>query len=98
VKQWRRSYRVRPPPISQDDPRYDLFEFPIDDFRNPLKDPKYSELKVDDLVLGESLEDVSNRVLPYWTDTILPSLRYFILHLNLMYIFQSSKISSSCIP
>jgi len=60
---WRRSYDVRPPAITPDDPRY------------PGHDRRYADLKPEELPLTESLEDTVERFLPYWHDTIAPELR-----------------------
>ncbi len=60
---WRRSYDVRPPSVEKTDERY------------PGHDPKYRDLDEKDLPLTESLKDTSNRVLPYWHDTIVPSIK-----------------------
>lgn len=59
---WRRSYDVAPAPLPEDDPR------------NPRFDARYAAVPADLLPLTESLEDTVQRVLPYWEDTILPSL------------------------
>jgi 2,3-bisphosphoglycerate-dependent phosphoglycerate mutase len=63
VKVWRRSYDIPPPPLSPDDPRH------------PSHDPRYAELSPKDLPLTESLKDTVARVIPYWRDTIAPSVR-----------------------
>ncbi len=61
-KLWRRSFDVPPPPIDKSDPY------------SQAGDPRYSELgKI--LPATECLKDVVTRMLPYWTDTILPDLR-----------------------
>ncbi|MFC1864223.1 2,3-diphosphoglycerate-dependent phosphoglycerate mutase [Chloroflexota bacterium] len=60
---WRRSYDVRPPSVEKTDDRY------------PGNDPKYRGLDEGDLPLAESLEDTSNRVLPYWHETIVPLIK-----------------------
>jgi 2,3-bisphosphoglycerate-dependent phosphoglycerate mutase len=63
VKIWRRSYDIPPPPLAPDDPR------------NPGGDPRYAGLSSTDLPLTESLKDTVARFLPYWEDTIAPSIR-----------------------
>ena len=55
---WRRSYDVRPPELTYDDPRY------------PGNDPKYKDLSKDELPLTECLKDTLNRVLPYYNNEI----------------------------
>jgi 2,3-bisphosphoglycerate-dependent phosphoglycerate mutase len=60
VKLWRRSYDVRPPALSPDDPR------------SPAKDPRYAGLKPEEIPLTECLKDTVERVIPYWITTIAP--------------------------
>jgi len=60
---WRRSYDIRPPALDRTDERY------------PGKDPKYAGLEEKDIPLTESLKDTVNRFLPYWHNTIVPTLR-----------------------
>lgn len=60
---WRRSFNVRPPAITPDDERY------------PGKDPRYAGLSSDELPLTECLKDTVERFLPYWHETIAPSIR-----------------------
>lgn len=55
---WRRSYDVRPPELTYDDPRY------------PGNDPKYKDLSKEELPLTECLKDTLNRVLPYYNSEI----------------------------
>lgn len=62
VKIWRRSYDVPPPPLTLDDPRH------------PSNDPRYGALPGSVLPLTESLKDTIARVLPYWHETIAPSI------------------------
>jgi 2,3-bisphosphoglycerate-dependent phosphoglycerate mutase len=63
VLRWRRSYDVPPPPLTPDDPRY------------PGNDPRYADLSKDELPLTECLKDTVERFLPYWHETIVPTLR-----------------------
>ncbi len=63
TKIWRRSYDIPPPPLTVDDPRH------------PSHDPRYAELKPEELPLTESLKDTVARFLPYWHDTIAPAIR-----------------------
>jgi len=60
---WRRSYDVRPPALTQDDPRW------------PGRDPRYKELDPADIPLTECLKDTVARFLPYWHDTLAPAIR-----------------------
>ena len=63
VKIWRRSYDIRPPALSADDPR------------SPGNDPRYSGLGPQDIPLTECLKDTVDRVLPYWSQMIAPAVR-----------------------
>ncbi len=63
VHLWRRSYDIQPPALTKSDPRY------------PGHDPRYKNLPETDLPLTESLKDTVNRFLPYWHETIAPSLQ-----------------------
>ena len=63
VKIWRRSYDIPPPPL------------PPDDERHPGKDPRYAGLSAKDLPLSESLKNTVDRFLPYWHETIAPSVK-----------------------
>jgi len=63
VKIWRRSYDIQPPALTPDDDRY------------PGKDPRYASLKPEELPLTECLKDTVARTLPYWHDTIAPTVR-----------------------
>ena len=60
---WRRSYDIRPPALTIDDPRY------------PGNDPRYADLKPGDIPLTECLKDTVERFLPYWHETIAPTVR-----------------------
>lgn len=60
---WRRSYDVPPTPLAPDDPR------------SPYLDPRYKGVDKKDLPLTEALKDTVERILPYWNDTIFPSLK-----------------------
>ena len=59
---WRRSTDVRPPELSKDDERY------------PGNDPKYSELKENELPTTENLIDTIERVMVYWNSDIVKDL------------------------
>jgi 2,3-bisphosphoglycerate-dependent phosphoglycerate mutase len=63
TKIWRRSYDIPPPPLTPDDDRH------------PSRDRRYAHLKPGELPLTESLKDTVARFLPYWHDTIAPSIR-----------------------
>jgi 2,3-bisphosphoglycerate-dependent phosphoglycerate mutase len=63
VKIWRRSYDVRPPALSPEDPR------------GPDRDPRYAGLNPAEQPLTECLKDTVERVLPYWHQTIASDVR-----------------------
>jgi 2,3-bisphosphoglycerate-dependent phosphoglycerate mutase len=63
VKVWRRSYDIPPPPLADDDPRHPRF------------DARYADLAAGDLPRTECLKDTVARFLPYWHETIGPSIR-----------------------
>ncbi len=63
VKIWRRSYAIQPPALTRDDARY------------PGKDPRYANLKPDEIPLTEALKDTVARFLPYWHQTIAPAVQ-----------------------
>ena len=60
---WRRSFDTRPPELERTDSRY------------PGKDPRYATLEEKDIPSGECLKDTVERFLPYWHNTIVPSLK-----------------------
>ena len=60
---WRRSYDIRPPALEKDDERF------------PGNDPRYKNLTEKELPLTECLKDTVDRFLPYWKDTIAPSIK-----------------------
>lgn len=60
---WRRSYDVPPPPLTVDDPRY------------PGNDPRYASLSKAELPLTESLKETVARVVPYWHEKIVPTIK-----------------------
>jgi len=63
VKIWRRSYDIPPPPMLPEDERYSG------------RDPRYADLTAADIPASESLKDTVARFLPYWHETIAPSIR-----------------------
>jgi len=60
---WRRSYDVTPPPLETTDPRH------------PKNDSRYKELKPSELPATESLALTVKRFVPYWKETIAPTIR-----------------------
>jgi 2,3-bisphosphoglycerate-dependent phosphoglycerate mutase len=62
VKIWRRSYDTRPPSLDQSHPMY------------PGTDPRYRDMDPKDIPLTECLKDTVARFLPYWHDTIVPTI------------------------
>src|SRR5438874_6830878 len=63
VKIWRRAYDTPPPPLERSDPRY------------PGHDPRYANLKPDELPLTECLKDTVERFLPFWHETLAPAVK-----------------------
>jgi 2,3-bisphosphoglycerate-dependent phosphoglycerate mutase len=59
---WRRSYDVQPPALEPDDPR------------NPKFDPRYKDLSSSEMPLTECLKDTVARFLPYWHNSITPTI------------------------
>jgi 2,3-bisphosphoglycerate-dependent phosphoglycerate mutase len=62
VLQWRRSYDIPPP------------ELDLDDERHPRFLPQYQKLPIGALPKTESLATTVDRVLPFWNDTICPTI------------------------
>jgi 2,3-bisphosphoglycerate-dependent phosphoglycerate mutase len=60
---WRRSYDVRPPALTPDDPRF------------PGNDPRYKDVPKEELPLTECLKDTVARFLPFWYDTIITAVK-----------------------
>jgi len=60
---WRRSYDTRPPALEKSDERYSGH------------DPRYEDLAEEDIPLHECLKDTVARFLPYWHETIAPTIR-----------------------
>jgi 2,3-bisphosphoglycerate-dependent phosphoglycerate mutase len=63
VHLWRRSFDIRPPELTPDDPRF------------PGKDRRYAGLAQSELPLAESLKDTIARFMPLWHDVIAPDVR-----------------------
>ena len=63
VKIWRRSYDIPPPPLDPADPRF------------PGNDPRYADLKPDELPVTECLKDTVARFMPFWESDLAPSIR-----------------------
>ena len=63
VKIWRRAYATPPPPLEEGDPRLEL------------DNPRYADLTPDEFPRTECLKDTVARFLPYWHETIAPSIR-----------------------
>ena len=57
---WRRSYDIPPPPLDENDERYEG------------RDPRYAGVRVP---RSECLKDTVARVIPYWDGTIAPAVR-----------------------
>lgn len=60
---WRRSYDIQPPVLEKSDERF------------PGNDPRYKNLDSKDVPLTECLKDTVNRFLPYWKETIAPTIK-----------------------
>lgn len=60
---WRRSYDIPPPPLKTSDPRY------------PGTDKRYKDLDPKDIPLSECLKDTVERFLPYWHESIVPTIK-----------------------
>ncbi|AQS51372.1 phosphoglyceromutase [Paenalcaligenes hominis] len=63
VMTWRRAYAIGPDPVAEDDPRH------------PKNDPRYANLKPEQLPATECLEQTVERVVPFWNDSIAPAIR-----------------------
>ena len=60
---WRRGFTVRPPALSENDPRHPRF------------DRRYSDIGMADLPSAECLREALRRLLPLWHRSIVPRLR-----------------------
>ncbi len=63
VKQWRRSYAIRPPALDEEDER------------NPAFNPMFRDVDRKDLPLTECLADTVDRVVPYYLSEIVPKMK-----------------------
>lgn len=63
VMVWRRSYAIPPPALDASSPYY------------PGNDVKYADVPKEELPFTESLKTTGERVLPYWNDVIVPSIK-----------------------
>jgi len=63
VKIWRRAYDTPPPPMEDGDPRLEI------------SNPRYAEISPKDFPRTECLKDTVARFLPYWHETIAPTIR-----------------------
>lgn len=60
---WRRSYDIQPPALGEEDDRF------------PGKDRRYAGLSRQELPLTECLKDTVARFLPFWHETVVPSIK-----------------------
>lgn len=60
---WRRSYDVPPPELEKNDDRY------------PGNDPRYAGMEEKDIPTTECLKDTVDRFLPFWHETIAPTIK-----------------------
>ncbi|KIF82979.1 2,3-diphosphoglycerate-dependent phosphoglycerate mutase [Noviherbaspirillum autotrophicum] len=60
---WRRSYDTPPMPLEPNDPR------------TSYNDPRYAQLKKEQIPLTECLKDTVARVMPAWDEEIAPAIR-----------------------
>jgi 2,3-bisphosphoglycerate-dependent phosphoglycerate mutase len=60
---WRRSYDTQPPALTPDDERF------------PGHDRRYKDLTKAELPLTECLKDTVARFLPFWHDTVVPTMK-----------------------
>jgi len=60
---WRRSYDIPPPELKKTDKRY------------PGNESRYKDMDEKDLPLTESLKETVARFLPYWHETIAPTVK-----------------------
>lgn len=58
LQTWRNKYSIRPPLLEKNDPRWQIH------------DPRYKNLRKEEIPRGESTEDAWNRVSNFWNETI----------------------------
>lgn len=63
VKVWRRAFDIPPPPLEPSDPR------------SATQEDKYKNFDAAVVPLCECLKDTVDRVLPYWHDVIVPTIK-----------------------
>ena len=63
VHKWRRGFAIQPPAQTKDDERY------------VGNDPRYADLKEEELPLTESLKDTIDRLKPYWEEVISKDIK-----------------------
>ena len=63
VKIWRRAYDIAPDPLPEGDPRLSS------------GDPRYARLRPEDIPRTECLKDTVARIVPFWNESIAPSLK-----------------------
>ncbi len=63
VKVWRRSYDTPPPPLSDAE------------FEKQKHEPRFRSMPAGDLPRGETLKTTLDRLLPYWNQTIAPTVK-----------------------
>ncbi len=63
VKLWRRSYVIQPPALERSDDRW------------PGHDARYADVSPEELPVTECLKDTVARFVPYWEETIAPSVK-----------------------
>jgi 2,3-bisphosphoglycerate-dependent phosphoglycerate mutase len=60
---WRRAYAIAPNPLDEGSEM------------NPANDPRYADIPKEQLPLTECLKDTVARVVPYWENVIVPSIK-----------------------
>lgn len=63
VHRWRRGYRDSAPALDEHDPRHPKF------------DPKYADLRPDQIPSVESLADTRVRAMEFWQEKVMPAIR-----------------------
>lgn len=65
VQIWRRSFDVFPPPITPENPYY----------LSICNNPKFKNIMPNQFPVTETLETTMQRVVPFWTDVVIPHLK-----------------------